>query len=249
MRWYVERNGKIRGPFAKDALREMVAIGEIDASCRLRSVTDASDTWRSLEEVPEIGAPRAISSILPPLPPSSEQTVPIARQHIDRTTINVERAEKFGRMLLWLALAATIVMVPLGLARERKTEADTLARIKDATRASEEKFAALQQATSDKALRIPLDSIGNGLTSLNTTNATGQLWFTNVSPRAGHVCVVGEATNLSTHGVTRSLPACAEVPAYASAVHMTVSFANDDLTNNCKPGCALRFTDAIGAKL
>jgi len=129
---------------------------------------------------------------------------------LDRTTLNIERSEKVGRLLLWLALAVTIILVPIGLAKERKTEAETLARIKDATRAAEHKLETLEKGIEDKTpQRIAYSSIGNGLTSLNADNATGHLWFTNVSPRAGHVCVVGEVTNPSTQARTKSLPSCA----------------------------------------
>jgi len=249
MGWYVARNGKVRGPFAKDALREMVALGEIDSSCRLRSANDPIDNWRPFDEVAEIGALRGNNSTMPPsevAPPRSPSSL---RPQVDVATITIARAEKFGRLLLWIALAVTIVLVPIGLAKERKTEADTLARIKEATRATELKFEALEKSVSDKNLRIPFESIGNGLTSLSVENATGQLWFTNVSPRSGHVCVVGEATNVSTHAVTVSLPACAEVVAYASAVRISLPFPAQQLADNCKTGgCGLHVKDAGASK-
>jgi hypothetical protein len=162
----------------------------------------------------------------------------------------IDRLEKLGRLLLWLALAATIVLVPIGLAKERRTEADTVARVKDATRASEEKLAALEKSQADKTQRITLASIGTWLSALSVDSATGQMWFTNVSPRAGYVCVVAEATNPTTHATSLSLPGCAEVPAYASGVRITVMFAGRDLSDNCKAGaCSLSIKDAAEAKL
>lgn len=162
----------------------------------------------------------------------------------------INRLEKLGRLLLWLALAATVVLVPIGLVKERQTEADTLARVKEATREWEQKFEALERSAADKTFRIPFNSIQNGLSLLNTENATGQLWFTNVSPRGGYVCVTGEAKNTSSLVVTESLPACAEVPPFASAVHMTVMFAGRDLTELCKTAaCSFRMKEAAGPTL
>jgi hypothetical protein len=236
MRWYVERSGKVRGPFEEEGIRELIANGKIDSGCRLRGDTDSEDAWRRLDEINEfdpVPNPRAIAQALP------------SKRAVDRTTLNIERLERAGRLLLWLALAATIVLVPIGLAKERRTEAETLERIKEATRAAEQKFDALAKSITDKQpQRIMYSSIGNGLSALNTDNATGQLWFTNVSSNVGHVCVVGEVTNPATHANTESLPACVETPAYAGA-HLTVMFAGGDLSAVCKGGpCNLHMKDA-----
>ena len=248
MGWYVARNGKVRGPFAKDALREMIALGEIDASCRLRSANETADTWRSLDEIAELSALRPSHSVAPPTDPTLPMAPASLPPRFERATL-IERAEKGARLVLWLALSAASVMVSLGVVKERKVEADTQARIKEATRAAEEKFESLQKSVSDRTSRIPFESIGNGLTALNVENATGQLWFTNVSPRSGHVCVVGEATNAATHTVTTSLPACAEVSAYASAVHLTLLFPGQQLVENCKvSGCGFQVSDAARPK-
>jgi hypothetical protein len=82
------------------------------------------------------------------------------------------------------------------------------------------------------------------MSALNLSNATGQLWFTNVSPRVGFVCVRGVATNPTTQKTSQSLPACQEVGAYASTVRMTVMFAGGELANVCqKSQCDLRVED------
>ena len=239
MRWYVEQSGKISGPFGPEALRALIASGEVDNSCRVRSVNEVGDTWRPPGEVPELGASLPMNLSFPP------ETTPSAQ--VDRATLNIERLEKLGRLLLWLALAVTVVTVPIGLAKERRAEADTQQRITFATRAAEQKLESAEKALADKNARITLASIGNGLTSLNIQSASGDLWFTNVSARAGYLCVTGEVTNSTTHAVTTSLPACAQVSAYSSAVHLTVMFDGSDLTAACKGGpCALHMKDAVG---
>jgi hypothetical protein len=192
---------------------------------RLRSANETAENWRSLDEVPELGALLVSNSTVPPpgadLPSAPASLYP----RFDRASLNIERAEKVGRLVLWLVLSVTIVLVSLG------------------------KFESLQKSVSDKTLRIPFESFGNGLTSLNVENATGQLWFTNLSPRSGQVCVVGEAANAATHAVTLSLPACAEVAPYASAVHVTLLFPAHQLADDCKTGgCNFRVRDAGGPK-
>jgi hypothetical protein len=239
MRWYVEQNGKISGPFGPEALRTLIANGEVDNSCRVRSVNEVGDTWRPPAEVPELGASLPMTSSFPPA------SAPLAQP--DRATLNIERLEKVARSLLWLALTATTVAVPIELAKQRRAEADAQRRITDATRASEQKLALVEKSSADKNARLTLASIGNSLTTLNTENASGQLWFTNVSARVGYVCVVGEVTNATTHALTTSLPACAQVSAYSSAVHLTVMFAASDLSAACKGGpCSLQMKDAPG---
>jgi hypothetical protein len=74
--------------------------------------------------------------------------------------------------------------------------------------------------------------------------STGRLWFTNVSSRAGVVCVVGIATNPTTKTSTESLPACRSITAYATNVEITVMFAGGDLRSVCQGvSCSLRFED------
>ena len=239
MRWYVEQNGKISGPFGPEALRTLIANGEVDNSCRVRSVNEVGDTWRPPGEVPELGASLPMNLSFPPA------SAPLV--HADRATLNIERLEKVARSLLWLTLAATTVAVPLALAKERRAEADTHQRIADATRAAEQKLASFERASADKNARLTLASIGNRLTTLSTENASAQLWFTNVSARAGYVCVIGEVTNGATHALATSLPACAQVSAYSSAVHLTVMFPASDLNAACKGGpCSLQMKDAPG---
>jgi len=92
--------------------------------------------------------------------------------------------------------------------------------------------------------------MGNWFSAINYTAAEGTLWFTNVSPRSGTVCVIGLAQDPEVSVKTSvSMPACVEVHAYASGVHMPLMFAGSDLTAACpKSNCRLTFKEAPDAK-
>lgn len=78
-----------------------------------------------------------------------------------------------------------------------------------------------------------------------TTCSGGNLWFTNVSPRTGSLCVVAQAKDPDlTIKTAESIPACADVGAYAS-VHLQFTFASSDLSAACpKANCKLTYAEA-----
>jgi len=80
--------------------------------------------------------------------------------------------------------------------------------------------------------RLKLASLGTFIHSFNASTARGELWFTNVSSRAGVVCVRGTATNDLTEKSSMSLPSCQAVDPYAS-VHMVLMFAGGDINRVC----------------
>jgi hypothetical protein len=151
----------------------------------------------------------------------------------------IDRFEKLGRLLLWLAISFILVVLPLAVAKRHRGEQE----LRESLQKAEVKLA--DALTPKKAARLALVSMGSFLSSLNQSTATGHLWFTNVSPRAGVVCVQGVAGNRAIQMTSTSLPACQEVSAYASAVHMTVMFAGGDLADACgKTACSLTFGEA-----
>jgi hypothetical protein len=92
---------------------------------------------------------------------------------------------------------------------------------------------------------LPFASFGTALSMLSMTKAEGHTWFTNVSPRAGVVCLEGIAKNPTTQRSTTSLPSCAPVGPYASDVHVSFMFAGRDLEEICpKAACDFSVKDA-----
>jgi hypothetical protein len=155
----------------------------------------------------------------------------------------IDRFEKLGRLLLWLTLSMVLVALPVAFAKRHRGEQ----KLAEALQKAEANLA--EALKPKKPARLALGSMGAFLSSLNQSAATGHLWFTNVSPRSGVVCVHGVAGDPATRRVSTSLPACQEVGAYASAVHMTVMFAGGDLAEACgKTACPLTFTEAPTAE-
>jgi hypothetical protein len=160
----------------------------------------------------------------------------------------IDRIEKIARLLLWLALSSAVVILPIAYighkAEETKAEV-ALAEQKGAVKKAEEKLEEIDKAKKNKSNRIALASVGTFLSGISYTKADGSLMFTNVSARTGVMCIVGIAQNPETNEKAESIPACVEVTPYASAVHTTVEFAGNDLTNACpKSNCRLTFREA-----
>jgi hypothetical protein len=88
--------------------------------------------------------------------------------------------------------------------------------------------------------RLKLDSLRPVMSGLVAAQSIGKLWFTNVSPRSGVVCVQGTAVNEKTKRSARSLPACTKVEPYASAVAMELMFAGQELAPVCPDQSACR---------
>lgn len=152
-------------------------------------------------------------------------------------------------MVLWLALASAAVIAPISYIRQRKAEAEQreAARVQaqaEAAKKAAEDLAEKEERKTEKSLSLA--AMGRYMTSLDTSTATGNLWFTNASPRAGVICVVGVAGNPGTQKTSLSLPACHDVPAYGSAIHVPLMFAGADLKDACPPqgACRLQMKDA-----
>ena len=146
----------------------------------------------------------------------------------------IDKLEKLARALLWLSLAVSAIFVARGHAS--KLQHDT--RAQTALRTAEQKLAAAS-AQAKKPVRLGLDSLRPVMSGLVAGQATGKLWFTNVSPRAGIVCVRGHAVNEKTNRSVKSLAACAPVAAYAS-VTMELRFAGRELDPICPDANACR---------
>jgi hypothetical protein len=160
----------------------------------------------------------------------------------------VDGIEKGARVLLWLSIASVCVLVPIGYIGQKRTETEAEIAMREALKNAEAKVEGIEKANAPH--RLSLASMGTWFSAINYTTAEGSLWFTNVSPRAGTLCVVGMAQDpeLSMKTAT-SLPACLEVRAYASGVHVSFMFAGSDLTTACpKSNCRLTFKEAPEGK-
>jgi len=152
----------------------------------------------------------------------------------------IDRLEKLGRLILWLVIAMVLAIVPYAYAKQRQAEAE----LKEALEKARGELVEMSKPKARRASRLSIHSIGGFQWGLNRSNATGHLLFTNASPRAGFVCVRGTATNPATQKSTESLAACQEVGAYASAVHLTFTFLESDLTRVCGSApCSLEIED------
>jgi hypothetical protein len=142
----------------------------------------------------------------------------------------IDRIEKTGRLVLWLTLASAVVLVPIAYTRQRSVETQTA----EAARKEEQALARKLKADAEKSDRLSMSSMGAMMTVLNEGNGTGRVWFTNVSPRTGVVCIAGTATNPTSKVTTESLASCKNVPAYASNVEIQMMFAGANLAEVCK---------------
>lgn len=161
----------------------------------------------------------------------------------------VDKLEKLGRLVLWLTLASGCMLVVLGLARWQSEAAAASASLRAATEREQkrlEKEAAKPQVPAGH--RLSLKSMGRVMRALDISGAQGAVWFTNVSQRSGVVCVVGVASNETTHQASESLPACTAVSAY-EAVNMKMMFAGGELRSVCKGvECEFRIKDEPDAQ-
>jgi hypothetical protein len=158
----------------------------------------------------------------------------------------IDRIEKIARTILCLAIASAVVIVPLEYIKQHSAEAE----LKEKAKKAELELSEAIAKREEKPARLPIASMGVFLTSLTMSNSQGQLWFTNVSPRAGVVCLHGVAENRTTSKTSTSMAACQEVGAYASAVHMSFMFAGGDLNEVCpnSSSCDLRVAETQESK-
>lgn len=151
-----------------------------------------------------------------------------------------DRLERVARSTLWLSMAAAVLIVPIAYVRQRRAEAE----LQEELRKTKDLFAEeTKERASKKVLVLKVASMGPMLSGL--VKSEGHVWFTNVSPRAGVVCLLGVATNPTTQASVTSIATCHEVGAYASKVHMTMDFAGRELDEICaKVACTLAVKDA-----
>src|SRR5690606_25933254 len=125
-----------------------------------------------------------------------------------------------------------------------------LVKSNDAAEKHRKELSALQTKL-EKALNPPgpellsIETFGQVLRSFNYRTASGDVWFTNVSPRAGVTCLQGRLSNREG-SATASLPGCAEIRPYSS-VHIELTFAGGELAKLCPGGaddCDLKLGDA-----
>jgi hypothetical protein len=157
----------------------------------------------------------------------------------------IDRFEKLGRLIMWLAITLVLVGVPVALAKQRRGEAelrDGEVELRETLQRTKAQLAEALRPT--KPTRLMISSMGPIMYWLNPATATGAVTFTNVSARVGVVCITGLAKNPETQKTSESLPACHEVGAYASGIHFTVAFESGDLANVCgKTKCKFEFRD------
>lgn len=148
----------------------------------------------------------------------------------------IELVEKGARALLWLALAAAVLIAALAYDDQVQLQE---AGAQAARRAAEAK-AKSAAVPSDQPVRLHIDSLRPVMSGLVVPQSIGKLWFTNASARSGVVCVRGHAVNEKTNQSVRSLSACARVEPYASAVTLELRFAGRELDPICPDANACR---------
>lgn len=157
--------------------------------------------------------------------------------HQEVSVTLIEKLEHGGRLVLWLSLASAVMLAPIMYIRQRGVESQL------AETARQEELAKAKEAekAAQRSDRLSFASMGPVIRALNASTAVGELWFSNVSPRSGVVCVAGIATNPSSGEKTESLATCKQVPAYATNVEMQVMFAGGVIAPLCK-GVTCSFT-------
>lgn len=144
----------------------------------------------------------------------------------------IDRLEKLGRLVLWLSLAATCIAALVTYVSVVRRASEVAAKLEQTQKDLDE---AMKPKPPDPIPRLTLESMGASMHSLNTRNATGRVYFSNVSARKGVVCAIATVAS-PTGGRTTSLPSCIEVMPYASGLQIEVPFAGRDLEAVCKAG-------------
>lgn len=250
MRWYVSRQGKTQGPYDKADIIAAIGAGKIgpeDTVCQ-----EGTEDWLLVRDLgafaAAVPAPAPVTSVPQPAKTVTaqrpgEDVGRVANTERGGAMLWIDRVEKLGRLVLWLVLAAAVLLVPIEYIKQRRAEAGMreLVRKEDLQRAKTEKEKA------EKSDRLPFESFRPALQLLD--GSAGRLWFSNVSNRSGVVCVAGIATNPSTKQSTESLPACKLVTPYASNIELTVMFAGGDLRVICKDvTCNIGFKEVADVK-
>lgn len=154
----------------------------------------------------------------------------------------IDQFEKGGRLLLWVVMAATVALVPLGAFNLAKNSARTAeqVRLDAAAQAAKDKAERVAKEAANKPQRLAIDSVGEVLHLLD--GSIGTIWFSNATPREGVVCVEGTAS--AGEKSTTSLATCKAVEPYETNVKMSVMFAGASISKLCPGGsCAFSVKD------
>jgi hypothetical protein len=148
----------------------------------------------------------------------------------------VDRIEKVGRGVLWLAMASACILAPVEYVRLHTAEAEAkeAARKAEAQAKADAEKAEKEEKAAHEPHRLSLASMGSVIRGLALTAAgeQGSVWVTNVSPRHGFLCVVETVTNRATKKTTSSIPSCTSIAAY-STVHVSLMFASTEFADVC----------------
>ena len=252
MRWYVSRHGKTKGPYDKADIIAAIGAGQIgpdDTVCQ-----EGTEEWLPVRDLGAFAAAVPVAPLATASQVAAEPTgAPTARAEKapSRRAVSerpepmvwIDRCEKVGRFVLWLVLAAAVLLVPIEYIKQQRAES----ALREAVRKEELLRAKAEKEKAEKSERLPLESMRPALTLLD--GATGRIWFSNVSARSGVVCVAGIATNPTTKQTSESLPACKLITPYASNVELTVMFAGGDLRVICKDvTCGFTFKEVPDVK-
>jgi hypothetical protein len=155
--------------------------------------------------------------------------------------MQIEKLERIGRLILWLAIASLCVTIPVRMHLQAR-EASRLAEETKAELAREKADAAKRAAEEAlKPQRLSLDSMGSAFSVLD--GSTGHLWFSNASARDGVLCIVGIASKNGAS--TKSLTTCKKVEPYETNIKLSVMFAGGDLRAICPDSsCKFQVEDA-----
>jgi hypothetical protein len=252
MRWYVSKHGETKGPFDKTDIIAAITAGQIgpdDTVCQ-----EGTEDWLPVRELGAFAAAvplKPMEAVVPAAVEPAARAPSVQREALSRRSATggpngilwIDRSEKVGRLVLWLVLAAAVLLVPVEYIKQRRVEAE----LRETVRKEEIQRARTEKERAERSERLSFDSFKPALRFLD--NATGRLWFSNVSNRTGVVCVAGVATNPNTKMSTESLPACKVVTAYASNIELAVMFAGGDLRVICKDvTCDLAFKEVPDVK-
>jgi len=150
----------------------------------------------------------------------------------------LDNIEKLLRCVLWLAIASVLVLAPLSYIHMREAEvavADSLRKAKDDAEHNTE---------SAKSRRMSIGALGTFMTGLDLNQQEGHVTVTNVSPRAGILCLYGIARVRASVASSTSIPACRFIEPYASNEHLSVTFPHDVADLCSKASCDFEVRDA-----
>lgn len=156
-----------------------------------------------------------------------------------RASMRTAQVELLSRSVLWLVLAATIVIAPLTYFRRMADAAMSAEQDATASRKAVDAAKADEEARSHP--RIELGSVGTKLVAM--TGTEGRLIFTNATPRDGTVCAIGTARSRATNAETVSIASCKHAEPFQSNVEIDFLFAGVDTVKMCPCDLSVRDSD------